>query len=408
MSKQLIAQTAHTWQPENTVKFPLDAWLMPDKETYFFCDLHADAEAFLRSLKLSQLVTQESSLKKIQLTDKGLQGQIMIGGDCFDKGPSNLQLFQLINQLKQQQADLILLAGNHDIRVYAGLLALNFMDDLRQSHFFVRMGRKVASFLAEVYQTYCQNELNPTPTLSESFILKELMPQDDWFELFPEYAANFMNPSQIDKEIRQIKHKKIDLLTACADLGLGLKEVYQAAHKAKQLFIDKDGEFNWFFQELVLMHRSGSYLFSHAGLDDQVAQQIEQQGVESLNNAFKEAMSKGLIFQMYYSAYGNVFRTKYRDKDFPLTEFGSRTLKSQRIFALVNGHRSHLNGQQLFVRQGLLNFECDTQLNANCRKQSKINTPGEAVTIFSTNGTVSALCSELNQPKQFHPALISA
>lgn len=406
MTKLFTSQITHAWQPENPVQFPSNAWLMPDKETYFFCDLHADAEAFLRSLKLSQLVTEESSLEEIQLTDKGLQGQIMIGGDCFDKGPSNLQLFHLLHQLKQQQVDLVLLAGNHDIRVYAGLLALNFMDDLRQSHFFVRMGRKVASFLAEVYETYCLNE--PTPTLSESTILKELMPQDDWFERFPEYAVDFMTPSQIDKEIRQIKHKKVDLLNACADFGLELNQVYQAAHKAKQLFIDEGGEFNWFFRELVLMHRSGSYLFSHAGLDDHIAEQILEQGVEKLNIDFKHAMSKGLIFQMYYSAYGNVFRTKYREKDFPLTEVGSRVLKSQKIFALVNGHRSHLNGQQLFVRQGLLNFECDTQLNANCRKQSQMNTPGEAVTIFSINGIVSALCSELSHPKQFHPEMISA
>lgn len=406
MTKQLVPKMTCAWQPENPVQFPLNAWLMPDKETYFFCDLHADAEAFLRSLKLSQLVTEDSRLETVQLTDKGLQGQIMIGGDCFDKGPSNLQLFQLIHQLKKQQADLILLAGNHDIRVYAGLLALNFMDDLRQSHFFVRMGRKVASFLVEIYQVYCQNE--PSPTLSDGQILNELMPQADWFKDFPEYAVSFMSQSQIEKELRQIKHKQVDLLTACADLGLGLQQVYQAAHKAKQLFIDKDGEYNWFFQELVLMHRSGSYLFSHAGLDDYVAQQIVEQDVNKLNLDFKEAMSKGLIFEMYYSAYGNVFRTKYREKDFPLTKVGSRLLKSQRIFALVNGHRSHLNGQQLFIREGLLNFECDTQLNANCRKQAKIKTPGEAVTIFSTNGLVSALCSELSQPKQFHPALISA
>lgn len=65
-----------------------------------------------------------------------------------------------------------------------------------------------------------------------------------------------------------------------------------------------------------------------------------------LNMDFKNTMSKGSLFQMYYSAYGNVFRTKYRNKDFPHTEVGSRLLKSQSIFALVNGHRSHLNGQQ--------------------------------------------------------------
>ncbi|WP_319380905.1 hypothetical protein [Thiomicrorhabdus sp.] len=399
-------QTMIDWQPEKPYNYFPQSWLSPDKETYFFCDLHADAEAFLRSLKLSKLVSEDSSLTQIELTEKAFQGRILIGGDCFDKGPSNLQLFELLNQLRQSGLDLILLAGNHDIRVYAGLLSLDFMHDLRQAHFFVRMGRKCASFLAEIHHRYCRDEA--APKLADSLIEEALFPNEDWYRLFPQYAQYFMQRKQIEKEIKQIRRKRIDFMDACREMGLNLKQVYQAALKAKELFVDADGEFAWFFQNLELLHHSGSYLFCHAGVDDSIAVRLQESGAESLNCQFRDQMRSGQIFEMYYSPYGNIFRTKYREKDWPFSPSGAEALRQQGIYALVNGHRSHENGQQLFVREGLLNFECDTQLNANCRKKSKMKPQGEAVTIFSPSGTVFAYCSDMPAAKSFHPARLSA
>ncbi|WP_319558508.1 hypothetical protein [Thiomicrorhabdus sp.] len=399
-------QSVIDWQPEKPFEIVPQAWLSPDKETYFFCDLHADAGAFLRSLKLSGLITESSELDQVQLTDKAFQGRILIGGDCFDKGPSNLQLFELLNHLREAGLDLILLAGNHDIRVYAGLLALDFMHDLRQAHFFVRMGRKCATFLAEVYQRYCVNE--EAPKLADSLIEEALFPNEDWYRLFPQYAQYFMKRKQIEKEIKQIRSKRIDFMQACHEKGLNLNQVYHAALKAKQLFVDSDGEFAWFFQNLQLLHHSGSYLFCHAGVDDSIALCMQENGSDSLNEQFRNQMRSGQIFEMYYSPYGNIFRTKYRDKDWPFSSMGAETLRQQGIFALVNGHRSHENGQQLFVREGLLNFECDTQLNSNCRKKSKMKPHGEAVTIFSPSGTVFAYCCDMPTAKSFHPERLSA
>lgn len=376
-----------------------------NKTVTFFCDLHADAEAFLSSLKLGQLITPESTLQKVTLSSKGRQGQIIIGGDCFDKGPSNLALLDLLGELKKQQANLVLLAGNHDVRVYAGLLALDVMDDLRQSHFFVRMGRKAAPFLAEIYHNYCQDDT--VVKLADSLILDKLFPEEQWFEHFPNYAQSLLSPRAIQKEVRQIKTKKHDFLAACGALGLNLKQIYQAALKAQELFIRPNGRYAWYFQSLQLMHQSGNYLFSHAGIDDEIAHQMTQMSVATLNQQFQQSLREGLIFEMYYSAFGNVFRTKYRDKDYPLTEQGSAYLKQQQIYALVNGHRSHQNGQQLFVRAGLLNFECDTQLNRNCRTRAKMKTLGEAVTVFAQDGTVHALGNDLPQPKTFHPSFLA-
>lgn len=388
-------------EPQPTLELRTDNWMAPSKDTYFFCDLHADADAFLRSLKLSHLVTRDSTVERIALTTKGQCGQIIIGGDCFDKGPSNLALLRLIGQLQQAECDLILLAGNHDIRIYAGLLATDFMDDLRQSHFFVRMGRKTASLFAEIHHQY--GHLAENPGLAESEILKRLFPKKDWFAFFPDYAHQTMTAAKIDKEMQQIRKKQQDFLQACAELGMDLQQVYQAVTLAKQLFLNPEGEFAWFFQSLDLVHLAGSYCFCHAGLDDRFAEKLVKEGAASLNQAFRTQMREGRIFEIYYSEFGNVFRTKYRENDWPLTDSGSERLRAHHIYALVNGHRSHQQGQQLFLRQGLLNFECDTKLNANCRRKSNLQTPGEAVTIFYASGLVSALSSDFPVTKQFHP-----
>ncbi|MDG6773716.1 metallophosphoesterase [Thiomicrorhabdus sp. ZW0627] len=389
------------WTTDETVHLPVNQWQFPNKDIYFFCDLHADAAAFLRSLQASFLVTTDSRLDDITLTTQGQHAQIVIGGDCFDKGPSNLALFRLLSLLREQHADLVLLAGNHDIRVYAGLSALDLKQDPFQSHFFTRMGRKTAALFAEIHRQYCQNE--STITLDENEIIDKLFPNEEWFERFPEHARSFMTEEKIQKEIKQIRFKQQDFLDACHKHGLNLIQVYQAVEKARELFIDPQGEFSWFFKEIKLLHRSGSYLFCHAGLDDSIAQRVALESADRLNRDFQQQLDHGKLFEIYYSEFGNVFRTKYRASDKPLTVKGTQALKQAGIYALVNGHRSHKNGQQLFIRNGLLNFECDTQLNENCRKKNKISTLGYSSTIFFANGLVSAMSSDIPKAKMFHP-----
>ncbi|BBP44157.1 metallophosphoesterase [Thiosulfativibrio zosterae] len=397
---------ATAWQPPLSEHFTTSHWQFPQNDTVFFCDLHADADAFLRSLKASYLISQTSSLGKITLTTQGLSTNIIIGGDCFDKGPSNLKLLSLMGQLRQQGAHLILLAGNHDIRIYAGLLALDHPNDPKQSHFFTRMGRKTSALFAEIFQTYFIDAgltAKDLSALSNSEIKQALFPATDWAEHFSQQAKNHLTPSEFTKEIRQIAFKQTDFLNACQEKGLNLQQVYWAVHKARELFISAQGDFSWFFQELALLHREGSYLFCHAGLDDRITHWIKTRSIEQVNTHFKTQLQQGDLFNIYYNEFGNVFRTKYRTTDKPLTHKGAATLKSMGIYAIVNGHRSHENGQQLYGRNGLLNFECDTQLNANCRQKSQMTTPGFSATLFYSNGVVSAICSELPHIKMFDP-----
>ncbi|MBO1923092.1 metallophosphoesterase [Thiomicrorhabdus sp. 6S3-12] len=390
-----------SWSTTGEFNHP-HGWQTPQKEIYFFCDLHADADALLNSLKLSGLIEQRSTHETLYLSPGAENAQILIGGDCFDKGPSNLALFRLLNKLRAQHPDLVLLSGNHDLRVYAGLLATNHLDDLRQAHFFVRMGRKTAAFFAEIFEQYCRDE--KIASIPQSLIEAQLMPDEQWFELFPQYACNFMSAKQLKKELKQIRKKKQDFIEAWNSYGYDWNQLMMAVTTAKQLFIEQDGEFFWFFQNLQLMQRHGSYLFCHAGIDDRIAHRLLKEPVEDINQQFNQALQLGKIFEIYYSELGNVVRTKYRNKDWAFSELGAQALKNQGIYALVNGHRAHHDGQQLIIRQGILHFECDTELNANCRAKSNLPANGQAVTIFSSDGTVQALSNDLTAPKRFHPS----
>lgn len=392
------------WQLKGPVNLPWQDWSAPERDTHFFCDLHADASAFLRSLKLSRVITEDSTLEQLCLTTEGKQSEIIIGGDCFDKGPSNLALFCLLTNLRAAGAQIVLLAGNHDVRVLAGLHTLTATSAPAQSHFFIRMGRKTVAFLAEI--AHNDHDKLPQTSLTEPEILTQMQPHQDWASHFWHQSARYLSLSQKQKEHDALLFKQADFFNACAEFGLDVTTVYRAALRAYDLFLTPEGPFFWFSQELKLIHQNGSYLFCHAGVDDRIAEKVALKGTQPINERFRTHWQQGELLEIYYSELGNIFRTKYREKDWPLTRQGSELLKQAGIYALVNGHRSSEQGQRLYVREGLLNFDCDTKLNANCRKKNNILTEGEAVTIFEHNGMVKALCSDLSSPRVFHPSLL--
>src|SRR4051812_4020024 len=66
------------------------AWLWPNRLLLFFCDIHADTDAFLLSLTASGGVERTGpGDRDYELTARGRRATFVIGGDCFDKGPNN-------------------------------------------------------------------------------------------------------------------------------------------------------------------------------------------------------------------------------------------------------------------------------------------------------------------------------
>ena len=107
---------------------------MISRKTYFFADLHADKDAFLKSLSFCD---DENAL-------------YLIGGDCLDKGPSNLELLQEIEKLSTR-VEVKILAGNHDIRMLMVLLGWENQKSSRLQQIFTpsRFQKRITPFLKE-------------------------------------------------------------------------------------------------------------------------------------------------------------------------------------------------------------------------------------------------------------------
>ncbi|MBT8117419.1 MAG: metallophosphoesterase, partial [Gammaproteobacteria bacterium] len=358
-----------------------DAWKWPKRTLYFISDMHADAEAFIASLVASGGVKKTGPRDRdFKLTREGRKARFLIGGDCFDKGPSTLQLLRVIRRLIDRRADVRLLAGNHDIRTLLGFRAVGMEPDPRHDHFFIRMGPKVVPLLAEICDNYLQGKgaLRGVPDTREC--RRRLYPPQSWFDDFPQHAVWSMPDSTIEREVGRLRKKMETFEADCAGAGLSLRMVYAAVNKWQELFLQPKGEFAWFFRDMKIGHREGSFIFVHAGIDDQIAKLVSEKGVRHINRKFRKQLYKD-PFDFYYGPMANIIRTKYRNVDMPLTRRGVKILRKKKngIHAIVHGHRNLLNGQRVMLRKGIVNFECDTTLDRNSRRKEGLGGHGAAV-----------------------------
>ena len=379
-------------------------WQWPDRPVIFISDAHADAEAFEQSLLASGAISSLSNGEGVlPLTELGRQALFVIGGDCLDKGPSNLALLRSINRLKTAGASIKLLAGNHDLRLLMGLLALESPENKQIEHMFVRMGKKVIPLFKEIFDEYVKSSdwLDRVP--SESECREQLFPSPQWYESFPGLAKSHgINRKGVNRELKKMREKSKKFEKYCSSYGMTLQQIYAAVQTCRKLFLSKEGEFYWFFDSMELAHREGAFLFVHAGLDDQVSKLIAKQGVAHVNQQFKSLL-KNDQFGFYYSSIANTFRTKYRKSDRPLTVVGVRAVQKSGIKAVVRGHVSQITGQSLSVQNGLLHFDSDVTLDRNSRKKDGLKGVGYGFTCFLPNGEVVAVSRDYPRAKIFRP-----
>ncbi len=380
-------------------------WTWSGRNVFFLCDIHADADAFFLSLVgAGGIIMTGPGDEDFELTELGRQTRFIIGGDCFDKGPDNLRLLEAIHQLYTRGADIVLLAGNHDIRTYLGIYYAESKDPLLD-HLFVRMGKKTVPLLKEIYDKFIQGK-HEQLMLHDPSIHDLLYPDESWYEVFPTVANEWVRPEKLEKEVRRIREKTVEFEARANDFGMDMYQVYAATQKFRELFFEEDGRYYWFFQKMKLAHREGSYLFVHAGMDDVVSKTIYSRGVDELNRQFKETLDDD-PFALYHGTLGNAFRTKYRTFDYDFTPAGVDHLHKAGIYAIVHGHRNILQGQRLLIREGMLNFECDASVDATTREVEGLYGPGGAVVVFSPDGTVSGLSTDYPFIKTFHPGNIT-
>ena len=379
-------------------------WVWPEQPIYFISDVHADSEAFVASLLASGGVVQKGcGLFDYELTAEGHNGLFIIGGDCLDKGPSNLALLRAIRCLKDKGANVRLLAGNHDVRLLMGLRCLEMEEDVTSEHFFLRMGPKVVPLLKEVFEEYFtgdDDELAAVP--DESECRRRLYPRDSWFDNFAAEALWLMPEKTLKKELKRMAEKADIFSECCADAGLTLRHVYATALKCKQLFLQPEGEFYWFFQDMQLLHHAGSFLFIHAGLDDRIIRLIAEEGIDHINQLYRHQIQHDL-FEFYYGPLANTMRTKYRDVDMPLTPQGVIRANNMGIHAVVHGHRNRVSGQRIIWRQGMIHVEGDVTLDRNSRRKEGLSGIGMGVTIIRPEGKVIGISNDYPYAKVFEP-----
>ena len=380
-----------------------EPWKWPKYPLYFISDIHGDADAFIASLVASGAIKKTGPKDKdIKFTDVGRKGRFLIGGDCFDKGPSTLRLLRVIQILIEKHADVVILAGNHDVRMMLGIRSINMEADPRTDHFFIRMGRKMVPFLKEISEQYLQGKhaLRDVPSARECRRL--LYPPKSWFRDFPVHAVWTMPESTIHNEVRKLRIKIHQFDADCKKADLSIRMVYAAALKWHELFLHDKGEYAWFYQHMRLCYRKGSFMFLHAGIDDRVAGMLNNCSWKKLNKAFRELLYEN-PFDFYYGPIANSMRTKYRNIDRPLTRDGVKKIRKLGIRAVVHGHRNLLHGQRLMLRKGLLNVECDTTMDRNSRKKEGLKGVGAAVTIIRPEGCVLGISNDYPHIKLFDP-----
>jgi len=373
-------------------------FVWPNRRMYFFSDIHADADAWRRSLIASGGVRWLGPGDgDYALTADGEDALFVIAGDCFDKGPSNLRLLRAIKILIDKGADVEILAGNHDLRTLVGLAYLGRKEP-RFAHLFVRMGKKTMPLFEEIRAQYL--EPDDISDLSEHELHELLFPDEAWFEQFPTVAKGLVPDKKIAKELKRIREKMVELPRKCEQLGLSLAHIHRAATKAVELFLEPGGEFHWFFERMDVARRWGSFLLAHAGVDDVMAELLSRDNVSGANVCFHRLLADD-PFELYHGPVGNMFRTKYRDFDHPFTDTGVEHMYEAGLYGIVHGHQNILRGQRVLMREGLLNFECDASVDCNTRKIEGLRGPGGAVVVFRPDGVALGISADHPHVKVF-------
>jgi hypothetical protein len=380
-----------------------DRWKWPRHPIYFFADPHADTDAMLASLVASGGIRKTGpGDRDFVLTGSGKRARFIIGGDCFDKGPSSLRLLRALRSLTERGARLRILAGNHDVRVMLGMRNVGVKRKLENEHFFIRMGPKAVPLLKEIQTHYLQGRTALRHIPGKRKCRQRLYPSERWFNDFVLLAEEKLSSSAVQREMHRIEVKIARFEEDCEAAGLTLRMVYAAALKWQQLFLQSTGEFSWFFRKMQIALRRGSFLFIHAGLDDQVANLISEVGVRDLNRQFRRQL-QGSSFDFYYGSIANALRTKYRAVDMSLSRRGGKLAHDSGIHAIVHGHRNLLHGQRIALRKGIINFECDITMDRNSRKREGLKGHGAGVTVVHPDGWLMGISTDYPHAKIFQP-----
>lgn len=374
-------------------------WHWPDRPVVFVSDPHADAEGFLRSLIAAGVIQRRGG--QIALTRFGRAARIVLGGDTLDKGPSNLALLDAIAEVLETGAEVTILAGNHDLRMRMAIGSVRGERHALNEHLFMRMGRKILPALREVLTRFV-TEADLASLPSEAACKARLLPGADWSDRFARAARKELRRKVIAKEIRKLEDKRAKFEADRLRHGMSHRELLAALLKCHDIFLAPGGHYAWFFDRMQVVSRSGSLLFVHAGLCDDMATALVRDGVDAVNAAY-EAAAECATLGFYFGPLANLVRTKYRKSDCTLTEAGVDTLHRAGLHMVVQGHVNNHAGQRLLAKHGLLHLEGDITLDRASRALEGLEGIGAGATLIFPTGDVIGLSRDHPRAKHFAP-----
>ncbi|WP_217621122.1 metallophosphoesterase [Salipiger sp. CCB-MM3] len=374
-------------------------WRWPERPVIFVSDPHADAEGLLRSLIAGGVIRREGG--RIGLTRFGQSARIILGGDSFDKGPSNLALLDALGALRGIGADLHILAGNHDLRMRMAVDALRGPRHALNEHLFVRMGRKILPALREVLERFVTPaDLAAMP--DEAACRARLLPGEDWAARFAKAARPELRAKVIAKEVDKLEEKLRKFDRELARAGLSHRQTLASVLKCYEVFFKPGGAYAWFYEAMDVVTRSGSLLFVHAGLCDDMCALLASEGVEAVNTRYQAGAERASL-GFYFGPLANLVRTKYRVTDCQLTERGVTALHEAGIHMVVQGHVNSHEGQRLLAKRGLLHLEGDVTLDRASRRLEGLDGIGAGATLIFPSGDVIGLSRDYPRAKHFAP-----
>ncbi len=378
-----------------------DRWRWPQHSLFFLTDPHADSRALIESLALAGLVEQTGQrASDFELTDKSKGAQVLIGGDCLGKGPSNLKLLDTLARLRKEGLSLEFLAGNHDLRLPLGLHCLETEPAALDEYFFVRMDSKTLPLLAEIWHSRLAYRENPLAQVPDKKTCKHfLFPRPDWPARFSKAARELAPRRIVEHEILQTLQKQRQFKKHYKNMGMNIRQLYAAALEARALFMQPGGEYSWFLDSLKLLHREGSLLFVHAGVSDSLVASMHKHSVQDLNQRFKKTllMRPG---ETFLGAFGNAVRTRYRRYDRKFSTQGCASANELGICAVVHGHRSHREGQRMGMQSGLLHLAADVTLDRHTRRARKLRGRGAGIVSIEPSGCIEGMSSDYPRTKR--------
>ena len=377
-------------------------WRWPERPVVFLSDTHADAEGFLRSLVAAGLIWRSARARGgFSPTRFGRSATILIGGDCLDKGPSNLDMLDALGALRAKGLDLRILAGNHDLRLRLAVSALHAAPTALTEHLLVRMGRKIIPLLREVRDRYVSDaDLAALP--DEAACRARLHPRPDWAARFSVAAVRYLNSAAVAREVAKLATKAAQFDAEVARSGLTAREVLAAALKCREVFFSPGGDYAWFYEGMDVVCQLGSLLFVHAGVDDSMCRLLAEGGVTAVNDRYRTEQGRH-PFAFYFGPLANLVRTKYRATDAALTDTGVAALHGLGIHMLVQGHVNNQSGQRLLAKKGLLHLEGDVTLDRVSRRLEGLAGIGAGATLIFPTGDVIGLSRDYPRAKHFAP-----